>query len=77
MQPRTKIFSHLVKDYTGSTVLQHLQQIRIQQARHLLERTDLSCTEVAYEVGYGDQSYFIKHFRRLTGTTPARYRHAR
>ncbi len=69
--------SHLVKDYTGSTVLQHLQQIRIQQARHLLERTELSCTEVAYEVGYGDQSYFIKHFRRLTGTTPARYRHAR
>jgi AraC-like DNA-binding protein len=69
--------AHLVKKLTGRSVLQIVQQVRIRHAQHLLERTAKSCTEVGYEVGYSDQSYFIKHFRRLTGTTPARYRRFR
>jgi AraC family transcriptional regulator of arabinose operon len=69
--------SHLVKQHTGRTVLQIVGQARIRQAQHLLERSAKSCTEIAYEVGFGDQSYFIKQFRRETGTTPARYRRAR
>ena len=69
--------AHLVKEHTGRTVLQIIQQMRIRHAQHLLERTDRSCAEVAYECGFGDQSYFTRHFRRLTGTTPARYRRAR
>jgi len=66
--------SHLVKEFTGRTVLQIVQQVRVRHAQQLLEQTSKSCTEIAYEVGFGDQSYFIKHFKRLTGTTPARYR---
>jgi AraC-like DNA-binding protein len=69
--------SHLVKAFTGRTVLQILQQTRIEHARRLLERTDLSGAQIAYDCGFGDQSYFIKHFKRLTGVTPARYRRAR
>ena len=69
--------SHLMKEFTGKTVLQLIRQVRIQHAQQLLERTSLGCAEIAYEVGFGDQSYFIKHFRRLTGMTPARYRRAR
>jgi two-component system, response regulator YesN len=69
--------AHLVKEHTGRTLIQILHEVRVQHAQHLLERTDLTCAEVAYEVGFGDQSYFTKHFRRLTGTTPARYRRAR
>ena len=68
--------SHLVKELTGRTVLEIIQQVRVRQAQHLLERTSRSCADIAYEVGFGDQSYFTKHFRRLTGTTPARYRRA-
>jgi AraC-like DNA-binding protein len=69
--------AHLVKQHTGRTVLQIVQQVRIQHAQHLLERTSKSCTDIAYEIGFGDQSYFTKHFRRLTGTTPMRYRRSR
>ena len=69
--------SHLVKDYTGRTILQHVQQIRIQHACQMLRDTTMSCTDIAYEVGYGDQSYFIKHFKRETGTTPAKFRRER
>ncbi len=67
-------FAHLVKSHTGKTFSQTLQQIRIQNAQRLLDRTSKTCTDVAYACGYQDQSYFIKHFRRITGTTPAKYR---
>jgi len=66
--------AHLVKECTGRTVLQIAQQARIRHAQQLLERTSRTCTEIAYDVGYADQSYFIRHFRRLVGTTPLRYR---
>ena len=66
--------AHLVKEFTGSTVLQIVQQVRIRHAQELLKRTSKSCTEIAYDVGYDDQSYFIKHCKRLTGTTPVAYR---
>ncbi len=66
--------AHLVRQATGNTVLQLIQQTRIRHARQLLERTDKSCTEIGHEVGYSNQSYFIRHFRRQTGCTPARYR---
>lgn len=69
--------AHLVKEYTGRTVLQIIHETRVQHAQQSLDRTSKSCAEIGYEVGFGDQSYFIKHFRRLTGTTPARYRRAR
>jgi len=69
--------SHLVKELTGRTVLQILFQVRIQHAQQLLLRTDKPCTEVGYDVGFGDQSYFIKHFKRLTGMTPFRFRRSR
>ena len=66
--------SHLVKEFTGRTVVQNIHQVRVRQAQQLLERTSNTCADIAYEVGFGDQSYLIKHFKRLTGTTPARYR---
>jgi AraC-like DNA-binding protein len=66
--------AHLVKEFTGKTVLQVIRQTRIRHAQQLLEQTSKNCAEVAYDVGFQDQSYFIKHFKRLTGTTPARYR---
>lgn len=66
--------AHLVRQATGNTVLQLIHQTRIRHARRLLERTDKRCTEIGFEVGYQNQSYFIRHFRRQTGCTPARYR---
>lgn len=69
--------AHLVKELTGRTVLEIVRQVRIGHAQHLLERTSKSCAEIAYDAGFNDQSYFTKHFRRVTGTTPARYRRVR
>lgn len=69
--------AHVVKSHTGKTVLQIITHARVQNARQLLESTSKSCTDIAYEVGFNDQSYFIKHFKRITGITPARYRRTR
>ena len=69
--------AHLVKDLTGRTVTQIIHQVRIRHAQQLLTRTAMSCADIAAEVGFPDQSYFTKHFKRLTGTTPVRYRRLR
>ncbi|MEA2067594.1 MAG: helix-turn-helix domain-containing protein [Verrucomicrobiota bacterium] len=66
--------AHLLKEATGKTALQNVHYLRIQEARRLLETSDMSCTDVAYETGFGDQSYFIKQFRKWMGITPAKYR---
>ncbi len=66
--------AHLVKDYTGQTVIGIIHQIQIRRAQELLKHTNLSCAEIGYDVGFSDQSYFTHHFKRQTGTTPAKYR---
>ncbi|MEN7972748.1 MAG: helix-turn-helix domain-containing protein [Verrucomicrobiota bacterium] len=66
--------AHLLKEATGKTALQNVHYLRIQEARRLLESSDMSCTDIAYETGFGDQSYFIKQFRKWMGITPAKYR---
>ncbi len=66
--------AHLLKEATGKTALQNIHYLRIQEARRLLESSDMSCTDIAYETGFGDQSYFIKQFRKWMGITPAKYR---
>jgi len=66
--------AHLVKAFTGKTVLEVIRQVRLRRAQELLDRTEKTCVEIAYEVGFGDQSYFIQHFKRFAGMTPARYR---
>ena len=68
--------AHLVKECTGKTILQHLKRLRIQKARSWLEETDKDFTAIAYELGFADQSHFIRHFREVVGVTPARYRRA-
>ncbi len=69
--------ARLVKRSTGKTVTQHIRTLRVNRACELLESSDLSYVAIAYDLGFADQSYFIKQFREMTGTTPARYRQAR
>lgn len=68
--------SRLVKATTGKSIPQHLRALRIQAACRLLETTGTAYGEIAFALGFSDQSYFIKQFREVTGVTPARYRAA-
>lgn len=65
---------HLVKQHTGKTVNQHIRTMRLGKACDLLKNSNLDYTDMAYELGFTDQSYFIKQFRETMGVTPAKYR---
>ena len=52
----------------------YLTQYRISKAQELLRETMDSVKEISARCGYGDTSYFIRVFKRLTGVTPSEYR---
>lgn len=58
----------------GSTPHKYLVQQRIQQARRLLERTDLPVTDICLEVGFTSLGSFSTLFRRHVGRSPDHYR---
>nr|MBQ4320579.1 helix-turn-helix domain-containing protein [Clostridia bacterium] len=64
----------LFKDVTGMTFGAYLQQHRINEARRLLDETDMKISDVSLECGYNDTKNFYRSFRRITGMTPGEYR---
>ncbi len=59
-------FKHLY----GQTIFDYCQSRRMEHARHLLEDTELSITEISFEVGYEYPSNFTTAFKRHFGVTP-------
>lgn len=60
----------VVKSLTGLKASELIHQQIILEAKHLLIHTKLSHKEVAVELGFSDQSYFTKFFKRETGERP-------
>ena len=67
-------FARTFKAATGTSPHRYLTQRRIERAKVLLEVTRLSVAEVAYSVGFTNQSHFAAQFYKITGTTPKTYR---
>lgn len=70
---RTKLYQ-VSKTFFGAGILQVVQNLRIHEAKRLLETTDASLGAIAEAMGYADYNYFIKVFGKEAGITPARYR---
>lgn len=62
------------KAATGTTLMAHAQNLRIEEAKRLLENGDLAADEIAATVGYENPAFFRRLFRRATGLTPGAYR---
>lgn len=62
------------KNATGLTLLEYLRDVRISQARDLLQTSNLSIAEIAEKVGYQDTAYFGALFKKQFHTTPRDYR---
>lgn len=56
------------------TFVEYLSMLKIQHAKRLLLTTELSVTEIMYQVGYTNSKLFYKNFNLHTGTTPRKYR---
>lgn len=65
------------KKYTGSTPMQFIVSIRINNAQVLLETTNYSINEISRIVGYNNQLYFSRLFHKLKGYAPTKYRKIR
>ena len=66
--------SHEIKNRTGKTYTEHLQEKRLSQAAFLLKNTSLSVEEIALAVGYENKSYFHRIFNAKYGTSPKKYK---
>lgn len=67
---------HSFKKATGTTPINYLNQLRLQEAEKLLKTTGLPVAKVAQEVGFSSPSGFSQSFRRCHGVSPAGYRQA-
>jgi transcriptional regulator GlxA family with amidase domain len=67
-------FLRRFKKATGQSPLEYVQTMRIEEAKQLLETTDMAFDAIAAEVGYSEPSAFRHLFRKLVGTTPSAYR---
>ena len=64
----------MIKENTGSTFKELLQQKRLNQATQLLCETRLSVSDIISAVGYDNTSYFYRIFKERYELTPNQYR---
>ncbi|ADL41472.1 two component transcriptional regulator, AraC family [Caldicellulosiruptor obsidiansis OB47] len=67
-------FSKIFKKSVGINFKEYLIKMKIEHAQKLLIETNMPIKEIAYEVGFDDPNYFIKAFKKYTGSTPASVR---
>lgn len=70
-------FHAVFKKAAGMTFLDYVNQVRLARAAQLLRETDRAVVEIAHAVGFADQSYFDRRFRRHFGRTPLQFRKGR
>lgn len=64
----------VIKERLGSSAESYIQRRVVLEAERLLLNTDLSVSEIAYELGFTDKSHFGKYFKKVRGTTPNQFR---
>ncbi|MBP1994250.1 helix-turn-helix domain-containing protein [Paenibacillus eucommiae] len=62
------------KEQTGYSLMQYLDLVRMNEARELLRQSDVILKGIIPQVGYVDESHFIRKFKKHEGVTPNEYR---
>jgi AraC family transcriptional regulator len=65
-------FTRLFKESTGQSPYQYVVEARVRKAKELLTTGKFTISEVAYDVGFVDQSHLTRHFKRIFGLPPKR-----
>lgn len=69
----SQYLSKIFKEETGFTFKQYLNYTRIERSKALLKEDELPHSEIAYLVGFSDQSHFSRSFKKETGMSPKTY----
>jgi Response regulator containing CheY-like receiver domain and AraC-type DNA-binding domain len=67
-------FSKIFKQEIGCGFNAYLNRLRIEKSTQLLLQSDLQLVDIAHAIGFEDQSYFTKVFKRLTGISPNQFK---
>ena len=70
---RSKLYRK-IKALTGNTATEFIRKIRLEKAKELLEKTDLTVSEIGYKVGFSSPSYFTKCFKNHFDIIPKEIR---
>jgi AraC family transcriptional regulator len=65
-------FAKLFKQSTGQSPHQYVVEARVRKAKELLSTGKFTIGEAAYHLGFVDQSYLTRHFKRVLGLPPKR-----
>ena len=63
-----------IKRQTKLSASQFIRQVRLEKGMELLKQTELTASEISYQVGFGNNSYFTKCFREHYGYSPGESR---
>ncbi|MEJ2003652.1 MAG: helix-turn-helix transcriptional regulator [Cyclobacteriaceae bacterium] len=62
-----------IKQLTGKCCSEHIRDRKLKKARKLLKKTDKTVTEIAFEVGFNNLSYFARKFREKYHVNPSEF----
>jgi AraC-like DNA-binding protein len=68
--------NHLCSNLFGKSVSEIIETRKLIEARRLLLNSSMSVSEIGFELGYNEKSYFTRVFRKKTGLTPTDFRAA-
>lgn len=74
VQKSKNYFSYLFKKELGISFIDYLNQVRVEEAKKLLDTTDDKSYEISYKTGFNDYKYFSSVFKKITGMSPAQYK---
>ena len=72
-----KYFNELFKKKYGKSALDYATELRLQQAKRLMAESGTKLREIAHQVGYADEFYFSRKFKKMIGVPPVVYMKSR
>ncbi len=66
--------NRLFKRVTGESIIKYKNRQRIEMAKFLLSTTEKDIQTISEEIGFKDQYYFIRYFKKIIGYSPAQFR---
>ena len=67
-------FEEKKKKHIGKTYYRYLTELKLEQAKKLILETDMSLSVICFKCGFGNQSNFLRQFKRSYGCTPTQMR---
>ncbi len=69
-------FAHLFKQYTNSTFVDFLTEVRVKRAQSLFLNPGVQIIDIAFDSGFSSLSSFNRSFKKITGLSPSKFREA-